>query len=175
MDTAIDPFGIGAVVGRIRYHRLAAGTLVGTFVLMLLGAYTSAIGAGLSCPDWPMCYGTLVPFFHPEIITNSPYSALQIFAEWAHRGLAMIVGLLIVATALCGWTRADRRLVRWSAATAVLLLPLQILLGGLTVTAALQPIIVTAHLATATLILLALTTTTIGSWPQHRQTTSRTD
>lgn len=54
---------------------------MGTYVLMILGAYTSAIGGGLSCPDWPMCYGTVVPFLNPEIIANSPYSVLQIFAE----------------------------------------------------------------------------------------------
>lgn len=43
---------------RIGYRHLAGVTLVGTYLVMLLGAYTSAIGAGLSCPDWPTCYGT---------------------------------------------------------------------------------------------------------------------
>ena len=85
------------------YRYLAAVTLVSTYVLMLLGAYTSAIGAGLSCPDWPTCYGTWIPFLNPEVVTNAPYSALQIFAEWAHRGLAMVVGLLIVGTVLTAW------------------------------------------------------------------------
>lgn len=37
------------------YRHLASATLVGTYIVMLLEAYTSAIGAGLSCPDWPMC------------------------------------------------------------------------------------------------------------------------
>jgi cytochrome c oxidase assembly protein subunit 15 len=41
-----------------RYRHLLGGTLVGTYVLMFLGAYTSAIGAGLACPDWLTCYGT---------------------------------------------------------------------------------------------------------------------
>ena len=51
---------------------MAGVTLVGTSLVMLLGAYTSAIGAGLSCPDWPTCYGTWVPFLQPEIIADSP-------------------------------------------------------------------------------------------------------
>jgi cytochrome c oxidase assembly protein subunit 15 len=127
---------------------------------MLLGAYTSAIGAGLSCPDWPTCYGTWVPFLQPEIIANSPYSALQIFAEWAHRGLAMTAGVLIVATTLGAWvTHRNTPIVKWSATAALVLLPLQVILGGLTVTENLQPIIVTTHLGVAILILLCLLTT----------------
>ena len=153
-----------SVVDRVAYHHLAAGTLVGTYAVMILGAYTSAIGAGLSCPDWPACYGTVVPFLHPEIMADSPYSALQIFAEWAHRGLAMVVGLLIVSTALLAWRTRRRPLVVGSAVAAALLLPLQVVLGGLTVTELLEPAIVTSHLATATLILVALTTTTVVSW-----------
>jgi len=131
---------------------------------MLLGAYTSAIGAGLSCPDWPTCYGTWLPFLQPEIIANSPYSALQIFAEWAHRGLAFIAGLLILATAVTGWLfRPQESLIKWSAMTALILLPIQVLLGGLTVTRELQPIIVTAHLGVAILILLCLLSTTLAA------------
>jgi heme A synthase len=87
----------------VRYRHIAGFTLLVTYIVMLLGAYTSAIGAGLSCPDWPTCYGTWVPFLQPEIITNSPYSALQIFAEWAHRGLAMMAGVLIAGTTLGAW------------------------------------------------------------------------
>ncbi|MDY7081214.1 MAG: COX15/CtaA family protein, partial [Halobacteria archaeon] len=71
-------------------------TLVGTFLLMLVGSFTKAIGAGSACPDWPKCYGVWVPFLHPEIVADSGYSALQIFAEWFHRLLAMIIGFMIL-------------------------------------------------------------------------------
>lgn len=149
---------------RVRFHHLALATLGGTYLLMILGAYTSAIGAGLSCPDWPACYGTVVPFLHPEIVANSPYSGVQIFAEWAHRGLAMVVGVLIVATAISAWWTHDRLLVVGPAVLAALLLPVQVILGGLTVTESLEPVIVTSHLATAVLIVLSLTVSTVGGW-----------
>jgi len=156
---------LGIPVGkRIRYYYLSGAVLVGTYVLMVLGAYTSAIGAGLSCPDWPMCYGTLVPFLHPQIVSNSPYSGLQIFAEWAHRGVAVIVGIGILATTGVAYQRRKESLVRRTAAAALLLLPIQVVLGGLTVTANLQPLIVTSHLGTAILILLMLCTTTVADY-----------
>lgn len=146
----------------VRYYHLSGAVLAGTVVLMLLGAYTSAIGAGLACPDWPTCYGTVVPFLHAEVISQAPYTRVQIFAEWAHRGVAMVVGLGMLATAALAYRREKCRLVRWSAAAAVLLLPVQVLLGGLTVTENLQPAIVTGHLGVALLILLALCTTTVA-------------
>lgn len=118
------------------YQHLAGLTLVATYVTMLLGAYTSAVGAGLSCPDWPTCYGTVVPFFHPGIVADSPYSAWQILAEWAHRGVAMMTGILIFATALAAWRWQRRPAVARPALLAAVLLPIQVVLGGLTVTQA---------------------------------------
>jgi cytochrome c oxidase assembly protein subunit 15 len=151
--------------GRIPYRHLAGSTLVVTYVVMILGSYTGAIGAGLSCPDWPMCYGTLVPFLDPAIIQNSVYTPLQIFAEWIHRGLAMVAGFMILGTAIAAWRiHRDNPVIRWSATLALILLPLQVVLGGLTVTEQLDPFIVTSHLAFATLILVMLTTTFVGSW-----------
>lgn len=148
-----------------KYLHLAGLTLVITYIVMLLGAYTSAIGAGLSCPDWPTCYGTWIPFLQPNIIANSPYSSLQIFAEWTHRGLAMIDGFLIAGTAGGAWLfyRTDR-LIKWPATIALILLPIQVLLGGLTVTENLKPVIVTTHLGVATLILLSLLTTILATY-----------
>lgn len=157
---------------RFAYVQLAGATLLGTYALMLLGAYTSAIGAGLACPDWPSCYGTLVPFLHPDVVAASPYSARQIFAEWAHRGLAVVVGLGIVLTGLLAIRRRTHGLITWSALGAVALLPVQVLLGGLTVTRDLQPIVVVSHLGIAVLIVLCLLTTTVTAYlvpsPQGR-------
>jgi heme A synthase len=148
----------------VPYYRFSGLVLIGTYVLMLLGAYTSAIGAGLSCPDWPTCYGTVVPFFYPEIVASSPYTALQVFAEWVHRGLAMVIGVAILGTAVAAHLLEKPPIVRWSATIALVLLPIQVVLGGLTVTEDLMPVIVTAHLGTAILILLGLATTTLIDW-----------
>lgn len=161
-----------ALVSKLQYHHLAGITLATTYIVMLLGAYTSAIGAGLSCPDWPTCYGSWIPFLQPEIIAESPYSAVQVFAEWAHRGLAMIAGFLILGTAIAAWSgHRNHPLIVWSAIAAIVLLPVQVVLGGLTVTENLKPIIVTTHLGVATLILLSLLTTFLIGWLAHRRTT----
>jgi cytochrome c oxidase assembly protein subunit 15 len=139
-------------------------TLAGTFLLMLVGAYTKAIGAGLACPDWPQCYGVWVPFLSGEVMAEAPFTAHQIAAEWTHRGLAMVVGFAIIGAALWSWRRAARPAIRYALYVAALILPLQVVFGALTVTEGLEPVIVTTHLGTATVILMALTVATTVAW-----------
>jgi len=156
-------FGIGGDP-IVAFQWLAGVTVATTFVLMLLGAYTKAIGAGLSCPDWPTCYGTWIPFLRPEVYADAPYTQWQIFAEWAHRGLAMVTGFLILGTAVAGWRlKSLSRIARVSAVFALAVLPIQVVLGGLTVTELLDPVIVTSHLGAAILIFGALVVTTVAA------------
>lgn len=143
--------------GRFGFPEYLVVTLAATFLLMIVGAYTKAIGAGLACPDWPQCYGVWVPFLSGEIMAEAPYSAHQIAAEWVHRGLAMLVGFAILGAAGYAWWSTARTSVRYALYIAALILPLQVVFGGLTVTEGLEPVIVTTHLGTATLILMALT------------------
>ena len=82
---------------------------------------------------------------------------LQVFLEWFHRLDAFLVGIgLIVLLALSLLERCHQpRWLPWLSAAALLLVALQGALGALTVTQLLRFDIVTAHLATA-LVLVAL-------------------
>jgi heme a synthase len=119
----------------------ALGLAACTIALMALGSATRVMNAGLSCPDWPLCYGTLLP--HNQM-------NLQVFLEWFHRLVASVIGFgTIVMTGAAYFYRS--RLPRWTPAAmtlALLLVMFQGLLGGLTVTQLLRFDIVTAHLGT---------------------------
>jgi cytochrome c oxidase assembly protein subunit 15 len=121
------------------FRRLAAGFfgLCGaTFLLIVLGALVRAHGAGLACPDWPLCFGKLVPSFD-----------LRVGFEWTHRVVAGSVALVFVGLAACVLTRPGARAAcgGWLA-LAALLLALQIALGALTVWKLLAAWTVTSHL-----------------------------
>lgn len=109
---------------------------------MVLGVYTAATGAGLTCAGrWPFCDGFLGLF-------PANWSS---FVEWFHRLVAMLVGFLVLGTTIQVWrTGADRR-VRRALAVATLLLPSQIILGALTVTTY-EWLILSAHFLTASTI-----------------------
>ena len=122
---------------------------IATWLLMAVGSATRVMNAGLACPDWPLCYGQLIP---------AAQMNLQVFLEWFHRLDAAAIGLSAIA--LLGLSLFYRtRLPTWlpiASAGAVFLIVFQGVLGGLTVTQLLRFDIVTAHLGTALLFFSAL-------------------
>ncbi len=120
------------------------------FGLIVVGSIVRTTGSGLSCPDWPLCEGRVIPRFEIHVLT-----------EWFHRLLALCVSLLIFATGLWIATHREvRRRLGKLMLLAVGLLFIQILLGALTVWKLLNAGVVSSHLATA--LLLFSTLLTIG-------------
>jgi heme a synthase len=144
--TAINPVSMSALS---MVRKVVYGITFATLALMALGSATRVMNAGLSCPDWPLCYGTLVP---------SAQMNLQVFLEWFHRLVATSVGLVMVGlTAGCWWSR--KSLPNWlpiSISLSLGIVVLQGILGGLTVTQLLRFDIVTAHLATGLLFFCSM-------------------
>ncbi len=115
-----------------------------TLALMAIGAATRVMNAGLACPDWPLCYGQVIP---------TQQMNLQVFLEWFHRLDAALIGSsTIVLVALSWWHKAKLpSWLPWGSSFALSLIIFQGILGGLTVTQLLRFDIVTAHLGTALL------------------------
>jgi cytochrome c oxidase assembly protein subunit 15 len=131
--------------------------LVLTFTLIVLGAWVRATESGLSCPDWPTCYGHWLPL-PGQIPPDAGYQYYQVMLEWAHRLIAgVILGPLVLIIALLGW-RARGLQARMPAYVGVLILLLVVqgLLGGLTVLDGNSPWSVAVHLSTALLLFSVL-------------------
>ena len=145
-DAPLDP--ITASSGLQRALTLLTGHLVVALVaLVVIGGTTRVMEAGLACPDWPLCYGVLLP---------GRQMNLQVFLEWFHRLDAFLVGLALLV--LSGLSLACRaRLpawLPWLSAAALALVAAQGLLGALTVIHLLEASTVTTHLATALVLVL---------------------
>ena len=108
-----------------------------TYVLLIVGASVRVHGAGLACPDWPLCFGEVVPSIN-----------FHVGLEFGHRVFAGCVSLLFGWIGLRIWRQRDTLsadVMRWWAVAAVALV-MQVILGGLTVLELLAQWTVASHL-----------------------------
>jgi cytochrome c oxidase assembly protein subunit 15 len=135
------------------------------FAVILLGAYTRLTDAGLSCPDWPHCYGYLTAPHTTTQLQNAaqlypqlPVNIKKAWTEMTHRYIAGVEGILILIlsfTLLFSQKIKKHNLKRFGFLLIVLLFT-QVALGMLTVTEKLKPVIVLAHLLTGLSLLSIL-------------------
>jgi heme A synthase len=110
------------------------------FVLLVWGNIVAGLKAGLACPDWPLCHGKVVPPFRWDI-----------YVEFSHRVLGGVAGIFLVILAV-------KRLKTYSSAyksvpiIAIVLLAIQVVMGGLVVLLKLPINLTTIHFLTALVI-----------------------
>lgn len=130
--------------------RLACGL---AFIVIIVGAYTRLTDAGLGCPDWPGCYGRMIISTEADYIEQAnafwPERPLQTDKAWiemAHRYIAGLLGLMILAIAVAAWLGKQAPRIRLLTGGLLFLVVFQALLGMWTVTLLLKPFIVALHL-----------------------------
>jgi len=136
----------------VRVFAIAAALLC--LVVVVLGAYVRLSDAGLGCPDWPGCYGHLTPAAAVADVRTAAIPlggrSLDVGKAWremTHRYAAGTLGLMIVALAGVGIAGRRARVVPSMLLLALpMVVVLQAVLGMLTVTQQLRPVIVTLHL-----------------------------
>ncbi len=152
------------------FKKLALLGVVMALCVVVLGAYVRLSDAGLGCPDWPGCYGTLtVPQSEAAIQqaqTVYPHSTVESGKAWKemiHRYLAGTLGLVVLALFLLAWkNKRDLKTSPWLTTLLLAVIVFQAALGMWTVTMLLKPVIVSAHL------LGGMTTLGLLAWIAHR-------
>lgn len=169
-------------MGMTRFQKLATGALISVLVLMFVGAIVRVTGAGMGCPDWPTCWGCLIPptrveqvdfsklpiekFRHkaermgrdPATITEqslrAEFNPRHVWTEFLNRMTSMPVGFFSVATFVAAfWQRGRRPLVFWMAFGSLLVVLVNAWMGARVVYSGLSPGVLTAHLALAMALL----------------------
>jgi protoheme IX farnesyltransferase len=128
-------------------YRFAIATAVATYLLILIGGLVHGTGSSLACPDWPTCYGSLMPHMEGGVLV-----------EHSHRIAAGVIGLLTLALLvmlLRSATPEQKRLRPFGWLAAGLYLA-QAALGGITVIMRLPTPISTAHTGTSLLFFLTV-------------------
>ena len=127
--------------------------LVLVVFVVVLGAFTRLVDAGLGCPDWPGCYGHLLwPNETHEIAAaeeafpDAPVDLAKTWPEMVHRYFAGALLLVVAALTVAAWRTRPPNAIRELSTALLVLILCQAAFGAWTVTLKLWPQVVTAHL-----------------------------
>lgn len=158
-----------------RFLRIGFITLLALYFLIFIGGTVRASGSGMGCPDWPTCFGRLIPptdesqlppDYHKKYVGygNTTFNPVKTWTEYVNRLVGVSIGIGVLMTFLYSipYLRKDR-VVFWSAFSVFLLVGFQGWLGSRVVASELRPMIITAHMVTAFFIVMLLIYTLIRS------------
>ena len=173
-------------MGMTRFQKLATSALASVLVLMFVGAVVRVTGAGMGCPDWPTCWGCLIPPTKVEDVNfakldiedfrrdakkhgrdpneitieklRAEFNPRHVWTEFLNRMTSMPVGLLTLATFIAAfWQKERRPLVFWTAFASLIVVLINAWMGAKLVYSGLASGMITTHLALAMMLLGMLT------------------
>lgn len=137
--------------GPYALRRWAIASLVANIAIVVTGALVRLTGSGLGCPTWPRCSAT-------SYVTH-PALGLHGAIEFGNRLLTFVLVIIALLTWVSALLHRDqgrrRRDLRWLSGGLLLGIPLQAVIGGISVLARLNPFVVALHL-TVSMILIGL-------------------
>jgi cytochrome c oxidase assembly protein subunit 15 len=153
------------------YKKLAIGTIVAVYLLIMVGGIVRASGSGMGCPDWPKCFGQWVPptsadqlpedyqeLYGAKLKGEVVFNVFKTWTEYVNRLVGVTIGLLIFATmvaAIKTYYKSNKRIVI-SSVLAFILVVFEGWLGAKVVSSELHPGMVTIHMVLALVIVMLL-------------------
>lgn len=168
-----------------RFQKTAVAALVSVLLLIFVGAIVRVTGAGMGCPDWPTCWGCLIPPTQVEDVNfdklpierfqkraeregrdpgsitreslHAEFNPRHVWTEYINRLCSLPVGFFSLALFIAAfWQRQKRPLVFWMAFSSLALVLINAWMGARIVYSGLKPGVITTHLALAMLLLGAI-------------------
>lgn len=149
-----------------RFRRIGTITIFAVYFLILVGGIVRASGAGMGCPDWPTCFGQWIPpldasqlpadyheIYAERGYADTHFNPVKTWTEYINRLVGVTIGFLILLTLIYSapFLKKDKAVFFLSLA-AFLLVGFQGWLGSAVVASNLQPVMITAHMLVALLI-----------------------
>ncbi len=118
------------------FHRIAWLAVALAACVIVFGAFVRLSNAGLSCPDWPTCYGRAAwPQSAGEASDHvasaiRPFETHKAWREQFHRMIAGALGVLVLALALLAARRRRHGLAQVIAAAALVAIAIPLYMHG---------------------------------------------
>jgi heme a synthase len=166
-----------------RFQRIALTAFITVEVLIFVGAAVRATGSGLGCPDWPFCYGRMIPptsadqidftklniekfkaraarhgrdpsTITPELL-RAEFDPVATWIEYINRLTSLPVGISVTVLLIASFWQRRGSVVIGSLAS-FLLVGINAWLGARVVLSGLKSGTITLHMALAILLLCTL-------------------
>ncbi|MCU0430521.1 MAG: COX15/CtaA family protein [Cytophagaceae bacterium] len=150
------------------YKRFAVLTVVSVFLVILAGGVVRTTGSGMGCPDWPKCFGLIIPPTEESQLPSdyktrymvkghlAEFNVQKTWIEYINRLIGALSGVFIlVAFALSLRFKEDRQVAVYSGLGLVLVL-FEGILGKLTVDEHLKPVVVSLHFWGAVAVIVCI-------------------
>jgi len=163
------------------FRKLGILTIITIYLLVLAGGIVRSTGSGMGCPDWPKCFGMLVP---PTDVSQLPPNYQEIYAEklhgevefnatktwieYANRLVGAFTGIVVFAAFIASiyyYFKKDRVIVYLSF-LGVVLIGANGALGKYVVDSFLKPGVVTLHMLLAVLVVFVLLYAIARAWSE---------
>lgn len=163
------------------FRKLGILTIITIYLLVLAGGIVRSTGSGMGCPDWPKCFGMLIP---PTDVSQLPHNYQEIYAEklhgevefnatktwieYANRLLGAFTGIVVFATFIASvfyYLKKDKVIVYLSF-LGVILIGANGVLGKYVVDSFLKPGVVTLHMLLAVLVVFVLLYAIARAWSE---------
>jgi cytochrome c oxidase assembly protein subunit 15 len=151
-----------------RYRRIGLITIAAVYFLILVGGIVRASGAGMGCPDWPTCFGRLIPpteesqlppDYHEKYVGygDTRFNPVKTWTEYVNRLIGVGIGICVLLTLVRSrpYLKKDPPIF-WLSLAVFLLVGFQGWLGSRVVASDLRPVLITAHMVTAFVIVCLL-------------------
>lgn len=157
------------------FLRFALVTIALTYFLISVGAIVRVSGAGMGCPDWPTCFGLIIPptsvdelpplgsYDYPPGWKVESFDPLMTWIEFINRLIGVLVGLAITATLGAAVVLQRRPAVVLPTFVAFVGVLYAGWLGARVVAHELAPWIVTVHLLSAVVVVSALVVAAVNA------------
>jgi cytochrome c oxidase assembly protein subunit 15 len=145
---------------------VAVATIAAVYFLILVGGTVRATGAGMGCPDWPTCFGKLIPptqeaqlppdwrvRYAARGYDTADFDPIKTWTEFVNRLVGVTIGLMSIATVALAWRiRAQGAVVFWAALGGLFFVCLNGWIGSMVVASNLRPVMVSLHMTGAFLV-----------------------
>lgn len=151
----------------MKFQRLGFISLLFVYLLVLAGGIVRSTGSGMGCPDWPTCFGRIVPpteesqlpFNYKEIYKEKlhgevVFNPTKTWIEYVNRLLGALTGIVVIIATVLSFKESKKTFLYTF--LALLFVLANGVLGKYVVDSFLLPGVVTAHMALTIAVILFL-------------------